>query len=225
MKNNKGLVTIERLRYLEEQENELMKERFEEEANICLLAKLNKTDIAQSEYKDDYSRKLLSRINWFYKSIEDENKDVNFLLINNNDTLESFKEYLLGKVKGEEKEEYELMFKEQSFINDVKNLLKLKSFEHKQQRELEGISAFFSARAKRESSLLMARKEGRSRMHESVQRSIKTYHNLASGREKLSPEQMEQFLEVILKEMDNVLLETNNNVLSIDFEEENKMLK
>lgn len=198
-------------------QNDLVKEQFEEESHMILISKLNKSDIFMSKYKDEYARKLMSRVNNYYKSIEDEVKDTTLMLINIDDTLDKFKGYLLERVKGQEKQDYEEMFHDLSFVNDVKNLLRLKSYEHKQQRELEGLIGFVSSKAKCASSIAMVMKNNRAKLHESMARVGKVYLTLADGtKQTLTSQQLNQIIPIMTEPIEDLILEQMNNILSID---------
>lgn len=217
MKNN-NLVEFNSLVIQRQQQNELAREQYEEEAHMILISKLNKSDIIQNEKAKVLSRKLMSRVNNFYKSIEENEKDTKFLMINNDTTLEDFKEYLLSKTKLTEREEYETAFRDQKFVNDIKNLLRLKSYEHKQDRELQGNVSFFSARAKCASSIAMVIKSNRTKLHESMARAGKVYLTMADGTQQaLTNEQLQQIMPAMTAPIEKLMMEQMGDILSIEF--------
>jgi len=215
LKGNKP-IDYKSLLAIQEQENVLEKERFEEEANLYLMTTLNKSDVFQSTLGKKYARKLMSRVNNFYKSIEETEKDTAFLLINNDSTFEQFEEYLLTRVKGKEKQGYEQAFMDRGFVNDVKNLIRIKSYEHKQQRNMEGRVSFFSPEAQRQNSILAIMKANRSFAHEANSRVGKVYLTLTDGTQgTLNPCQLEQFKKVTIPIFEDIISREVNKKLRL----------
>lgn len=225
MKKNK-VIEFKDIKQQLEAQTASKRERDEEEANMILISKLNKSDVLTSKYKDQWARKLMSRVNNYYKSIEEEVKDTTLLLVNIDDTFDKFKGYLLERVKGKERQEYEEMFLDRDFQNDVKNLLRLKSYEHKQQRELEGTVGFISPRAKCASSIAMVMKNNRSKLHESMARVGKVYLTLADGtKEALTKEQINQIIPIMTEPIEELLLSQMGNILSIENSQPEKLIQ
>lgn len=212
------LISYNELMELRARENTLQKEEHEEKAHMWIVANKNKSDVCLSEKGKKFSRKLMSRINNFYKSIEKAELNDKFLMSNTKQVVEHFKAYLLERVKGKEKEEYELAFRSNDFERDVFNLIRQKIYEHKQELELAGELGFLSAEAKCLSSMMLVVKSIRQSSHESTGRIAKVTLTMLDGsKEKLTDEQLKQITPMIEQSCDEILAKEMNRTLKVDF--------
>lgn len=177
-----------------------------EEANMFLVTYKNKSDVISSEWGKTLSGSLMNRVSRYFNQLSQEERDVSSLLVNLDNTYEEFKAYLLGKVKGKQKEDYNSAFRDADFKNDTINLLVLQAFHHKQDRQRQGYSLFFSKEVQKLHSLATAIRNDRQLMHEASARIAKTTLTLANGsKEALSDAQAEQVEAMIQSTMGNLL--------------------
>lgn len=193
----------------EEQEDFLTKERHAEEANLNLIT-MNKEQVIFSEKGKAFSRSLYSYTSSYCKDINENEKRARLLLIANEELFDDFKSYVMSKASKARKEEYKVAFADTDFINDVKNLLKIKSLEYKEELQMKGQRGFYSPKAQRLYSIMSFQRNARKYEHESINTAKKYYSHLNDGRKVLlSESQMNQLingLKPVLKEIaDNTL--------------------
>lgn len=217
-----NLINYKTLVALQAQENVLMKERDEEDANLHILT-LRKKDLFLTEDGKKYAQRLITRANNFYKSIKDDEKDTTFLLINNKETTLGFKNYLMDNVKKEnEINAYNEMFEDFAFVRDVERLLQEKSFYHKSVMESKSKNGFWSKNARAEWNKLQIVKYTENILYSAVGRSRQNYIHLADGsKARLTAEQENQQKEVLTEVIMRVVNEAVEEVLKLEYEKDN----
>lgn len=218
------LVEYKTLVNIQAKRDVLVKEEHEEEANLHILT-LRKGDLTLSSSGKEYSRKLMTRINNFYKSVDDEEKDTMFLLVNNRETGLNFKRYLLDAVQKKEVTTYRNLFEDNGFVRDIERLLQEKSFHHKSEMEKQGKRGFWSANARREWSRLEVIKLSEQSLYSIAGRSRKNYIHMLDGTSvRLNAEQEEQQSDILTNAIRDVVYNAVDEALGLNYEWEEKTL-
>lgn len=163
-KKDKSLFDIAR-----EQQNQqqvLIKEKECEVANMHVIT-MNLKDIPTTELGKKQAGSIGRQLELWLKTLTPEGQDDLLFMVNLEDSIERFREYVIDKQKKKDKKEWEEKFHNTSYIEAVKGILTNKIYSHKAKRGL-----FFSGLANNKYQEIQLNKNNRGFAHETANAAI-----------------------------------------------------
>lgn len=180
-------------------ERNLLQQEIEAEERYLHILALSYYKTCMSKVGRDNSKSIAQQLNYWIESLSDDQKRNKLLLVELENSLTDFKNYIFIKYEKNKKQKakFEELFADQEYINDVKRIMIHKIYDYKLEQSLRNFeNGFVSPRAHSVCALNQQMKEIRSAAHE----------GMASAYKKLNG-------PVLPDSIENMMLETFERVI------------